>query len=402
MATPVQVQTASIGFAIPELGKTALCMLAILVVVAVSFRPGGLLVDDEQYLFLVKGFFTGRPFENLALGDGSLFLLRPLGYPVLLSIFHPLFGQQWELYPWTTALFGYGFAVLTWFCLHRRIGHGIALLLTLVLLANPIVRLWTTYVYSDIPFCFFMMLFFYLNSIPKARDFLPLLAVFLVSLRTAGLPLLGAYAVQLLFQKDARRGLILAAAAVPYFAGQAIAFGQIPGLPDFALVIGNRGAYEPFSWIERVMHNFRSLFVSLLPSVFFYGSYGLLQASILKTLISAVIALGFVFCLVVMAGRSVLINLFLLGYFILMLAMRPEDLVHRMLLPLLPLVILGAGRMAAWGNSLYMPNLKYAVLALAIASAGDGLLSMDKYREEFNPRDYSDVYQVGEPALTEQ
>jgi hypothetical protein len=397
MATPVQLQSARIGFVIPELGKTALCMLAILAAVAVSFRPGGLLADDEQYLFLVKGFFTGRPFENLALGDGSLFLMRPLGYPVLLSIFHPLFGQHWELYPWTTALFGYGFAVLTWFCLHRRIGHGIALLLTLVLLANPIVRLWTTYVYSDIPFCCFMMLFFYLNVARKGRDFLPLLAVFLVSLRTAGLPLFAAYAVQLMFQKDARRGVILAAAALPYFAGQALVFGQIPGLQDyFSIVIGNKGAHEPFSWLERIAHNFRSLSATLLPSLFFYGAYGLLKASILKTLICGVVTLGFILCLLVTAGRSVLIHLFLFGYFILMLAMRPEDLVHRMLLPLVPLVILGAGRLAAWGNSLYMPNLKYAVLALSIVSAGDGLLSMGKYREEFKPRDYSDVYHAGE------
>jgi hypothetical protein len=164
----------------------------------------------------------------------------------------------------------------------------------------------------------------------------------------------------------------------------------------FSIVIGNKGADEPFSWLERIAHNFRSLSATLLPSLFFYGAYGLLKASILKTLICGAVTLGCVLCLLVTAGRSVLIHLFIFGYFVLLLAMRPEDLVHRMLLPLVPLVILGAGRLAAWGNSLYMPNLKYAVLALSIVSAGDGMLSMGKYREEFKPRDYSDVYHAGE------
>lgn len=400
MATQVQSQPARFGFAIPELGKTALCVLAILAAVAITFRPGGLIADDEQYLFLVKGFFNGHPFENLSLGDGSLFLMRPLGYPLLLSAFHPLFGGQWELYPWSTALFGFGFAVMTWFCLHKRIGHVAALALTLAMVANPIVRLWTTFVYSDIPFCFFLMLFIYLNGSRKARDFLPLLAVLLVSLRTAGLPLLGAYVIQLLLEKDKRRGLILAASVIPYFAGQWIAFGQIPGLQDyFAIVIGNKGAQEPFSWLERLVHNFRSLTVTLMPSLLFYGVYGLIKASILKTLLCVLVTLGLVFCMAVTAGRSIVIHLFLFGYFALLMVMRPEDLVHRMLLPLVPFIFLGLGRLAAWGDSLYMPNLKYAVLAIVFLCAGDGLLSIGKFREEFKPRDYSDVYNAGESAL---
>ena len=374
---------------------TAICLFAIFAAVGLSFRPGGLFGDDEEYLFLVKGFFTGHPFENLRYGDGSLFLLRPLGYPVFLSLFYPFFGQHWELYPWVTAGFSVGLGVITFFFFKLRMGHWTALAFTLAMLCNPIIRLWSTNAYSDIPFAFFLILFIYLFTVKRGLDALPFLAVMLVAMRTSGLPVAFAYGVALAVRKDKRRLAILAGLSAVYFGAQQWYFGEIPGLQEYFRIVVVDGPNDgAASMPVRILHNIRSLLFTLLSSTFFYGGYAWLQASALKSLLCLAIAGGVSICLAVSAGRSVFLNLLIAGYFAVMLALRPEDLVHRMLIPLIPLVYLGAGRLAAVAQTLYMPRVRQAMIGVALLSALDGVLAMESYRAEFHPRDYSDVYET--------
>ncbi|MDB5102543.1 MAG: hypothetical protein JWP91_232 [Fibrobacteres bacterium] len=384
---------------LPEPWVIAFCLLAILAAVSLSFRPSGLFGDDEQYLYLVKGFFIHRPFENLHDGDGSFFLLRPLGYPIFLSLFYPLFGQHWELYPWITAMFSFGLGVITFFCFKIRMGNGASLAFTLAMLCNPIIRLWSTNAYSDIPFTFFMVLFMYLFATKRWLDALPFLALFMVAMRTSGLPLAGAYGVALVVRKEYRRLAILSGALLVYFGVQQWYFGEVPGLQEyFRIHVQDSVNTETVPLMSRMMHNLRSLLFTLLSSTFFYGGYGLLQASLLKSVLCLMAAGLALFCLAVAAGRSVFYNLLILGYFLVMLVLRPEDLVNRLLIPLIPLVYLGAGRLAGVAATLYMPRLRQAVIAVALLSALDGVLSMGIYRKEFHPRDYSAVYHAGETA----
>jgi hypothetical protein len=384
---------------IPDPWIVSLCLLAILAAVALSFRPSGLFGDDEQYLYLVKGFFIHRPFENLRDGDGSLFLLRPLGYPAFLSLFYPIFRQHWELYPWITAMFCFLLGAITFFCFKLRMGNGLSLAFTLAMLCNPMIRLWSTNAYSDVPFTFFMVLFLYLFVTKKALHALPFLALFMVSLRTSGLPLAGAYAVALAVRKDYRHLSILGGLLAAYFGAQQLYFGEIPGLQEyFRIHVRDSINTETIPLTVRMTHNVRSLLFTLLSSTFFYGGYGLLHASFLKSVLCVLMGFGALFCLAVAAGRSVFLNLMIAGYFAVMLVLRPEDLVNRILIPLIPLVYLGAGRLAAVAETLYMPRLRQAVIALALLSALDGILSMNEYRDEFNPRDYSDVYHAGESS----
>jgi hypothetical protein len=379
-----------------ERWMTALCLLAIFAAVGLSFRPGGLFGDDEQYLYLVKGFFTGHPFENLRGGEGGLILLRPLGYPLVLSLFYPLFGQHWELYPWITAVFCFLLGAVTFFCFRLRLGKALSLAFTLAMLCNPMIRLWSTNAYSDIPFTFFMVLFIYLFTAKKALDVLPLLAVFMVALRTSGLPLAGAYGAALAVRKDWKRLGLLAGLLAAYFGAQQWYFGEIPGLQEyFRIHVQDSISAQAVPLPLRMLHNLRSLFFTLLSSTFFYGGYAWLQASLWKSLLCLAMAGAAAACLAVAAGRSVFLNLLIAGYFAVMLVLRPEDLVNRILIPLIPLVYLGAGRLAAVAHTLYMPRLRQALVALAMLSALDGLLSMERYRAEFTPRDYSDIYHAG-------
>lgn len=372
---------------------TAVCLFAILAAVGLSFRPGGLFGDDEEYLYLVKGFFTGHPFENLRTGDGSLFLLRPLGYPLFLSLFYPLFGQHWELYPWVTAGFSVGLGVITFFFFKLRMGHWTALAFTLAMLCNPMIRLWSTNAYSDVPFAFFLVLFVYLFTVKKGLNVLPFLAIFMVAMRTGGLPVAFAYGVALAVRKDKRRLGILAALSAAYFGAQQWYFGEIPGLQEYFRIVVLDGIDSETAPLHlRMLHNARSLLFTLLSSTFFYGGYAWLQASAFKSLLCLAMGGGVFVCLAVAAGRSIFLNLMIAGYFALMLMLRPEDLVHRILLPLIPLVYLGAGRLAAVAETLYMPRVRQAVIGVALLSALDGLLAMESYRGEFQPRDYSDVY----------
>jgi hypothetical protein len=376
---------------------TGLCFLAIVGAVAIGIRPGGLYGDDEQYLYLVKGFFTGHAFENLRDMDGSLFLLRPFGYPLLLSLFYPLFHQHWELNPWLNAGFCAMLAAVTFAFLHIRMERGPALLITLAMLANPMIRLWSTNAYSDIPFTFFLMLFLYLYQTRRALNLLPLFAVFMVSLRTSGLPLAGAYAAALAWRRDWIRLGALAGLLAAYFGLQQWRFGEIPGLQEyFRIHVQDSINAAPAPLPARMLHNLRSLFGTLLTSTFFYGGYALMHASFAKTLLGVLGALAVAFFLAVAAGRSVLLNGFIAGYFGVMLVMRPEDLVNRILIPLIPLAFVGAGRFAAVARTLYFPRLTIATLGLAALCALDGMLSMDAYRKEFSPRDYGDVYRAGE------
>lgn len=381
----------------PELRKTALCLLAILAAVALSFHVGGLLADDEQYLYLVKGFFIHRPFENLRDGNGTLFLLRPFGFPLLLSLFYPLFHQHWNLYPWINAGFGFALGAMTFFCLRLSVGAGLSLLLTLAMLANPMIRFWCTFAYSDIPFTFFLMLFVYLHVTGRAKDALPFLAVLLMALRTSGLPMVGAYALIVILEKDKRRGLILLGLLVPYFLVQWLAFGEIPGLQQyFRIHVQDSIDVHPDSFPVRTLHNLRSLFVTLFVSSFFYGAYAWIKASVFKTVLFLIAGLAVPACLAAAAGRSLLLKLCILGYIGILLVMRPDDLVHRMLVPLMPLAFMGAGKLLAAAKSQDMPRLRQVVLFVTIASALDGLWAMPKYRKEFQPRDFSDVEHAGE------
>jgi hypothetical protein len=395
---PVQIGAAAPPESSPSRERilTAVCMLAIFAAVGLSFRPGGLFGDDEQYLYLVKGFFTGHPFENLRNGDGSLFLLRPLGYPIFLSLFYPLFGQHWELYPWITAAFCVGLGVITFFFFKLRMGHWAALVFTLAMLCNPMIRLWSTNAYSDIPFAFFLVLFLYLFTLKWGLNALPFLAVFMVAMRTSGLPVAFAYGVALAVRKDKRRLAILAGLLAAYFGIQQWYFGEIPGLKEyFHIHVQDSISAEALPLHERMFHNLRSLLFTLLPSTFFYGGYAWLHASTFKSLICLALGGGILACLAVAAGRSVFFNLLIAGYFAVMLVLRPEDLVHRILIPLIPLVYLGAGRLAAVAETLYMPRVRQAVIGVALLSALDGLMAMKSYRVEFHPRDYTDVYQAG-------
>ncbi|GEM_PF-2885434 len=379
--------------------NTALCLVAILMAVAVSFRVGGLLADDEQYLYLVKGFFIHRPFENLRDGNGSLFLLRPFGYPLLLSLFYPLFHQHWNLYPWINAGFGFGLGAMTFFCLRLWVGAWLSLLLTLAMLANPMIRFWCTFAYSDIPFTFFLMLFVYLHVTGKAKDAMPFLAVFLMALRTSGLPMVGAYALTVILERDKRRGAILFGLLLPYFLVQWLAFGEIPGLQQyFKIHVQDTVDVHPDSFPVRLLHNLRSLFATLFVSSFFYGAYAWIKASLFKTILCLVLGLSVPICLAAAAGRSLLLKLCILGYISILLVMRPDDLVHRMLVPLMPMAFLGAGKLLATAKTLDLPRLRQVVLFVTLAAALDGLWAMGKYREEFTPRDFSDVDHAGEAS----
>ena len=376
---------------------TGACLSAIALMVAFTIRPSGLLGDEEQYLYLVKGFFTGHPFENLHDMDGSLFLLRPLGYPLMLSMFYPVFHQHWELYPWLNAAFCAGLGMIAFALLRLRMDRGPALLVTLALLANPMIRFWSTNAYSDIPFTFFLLLFFYLYQTRRALNWLPLFAVFMVSLRTSGLPLAAAYGLALGFRKDWIRLGALSGLLAVYFGGQQLWFGEVPGLQEyFRIHVQDSINTERVPLYARMAHNFRSLIFTLLPSTFFYGGYALLQASMMKSLLALAASGGVAFLLMVAAGRSALWNGFIAGYFGVMLVMRPEDLVNRILIPLIPLAFLGAGRLAAVMGTLYFPRVRIATLAGILVCAADGVLSLAAYRKEFTPRDFGDVYRAGE------
>ncbi len=375
---------------------TALCLMAILAAVALSFRPSGLFGDDEQYLYLVKGFFSGHPFENLRDGNGNLFLLRPFGYPLFLCLFYPLLGQHWELYPWITAMFCFLLGAITFLCFRLRMGRLPSLAFTLAMLCNPMIRLWSTNAYSDIPFTFFMVLFIYLFTTKKALGTLPYLAVFMVALRTSGLPLAGAYGAALLVRKDKQHFVILAGLLIAYFGIQQWYFGEIPGLQEyFRIHVQDSINVHAVPLPMRMLHNLRSLLFTLLSSTFFYGGYASIPASFLKSVLCLFMGGLAMVCLAVAAGRSVFLNLLIAGYFAVMLVLRPEDLVHRILIPLIPLVYLGAGRLAAVAETLYMPRLRQIVIAVALLSALDGVISMGQYRSQFKPRDYSDVYGAG-------
>jgi hypothetical protein len=379
--------------------KTALCLLAILAAVGVSFRPGGLFGDDELYFNLVKGFFTGHPLQNLHDGDGGLFMLRPLGYPLFLSLFYPVLGQHWELYPFITAVFCFLLGVVTFFFFRLRMDKGYALVFTLAMLCNPMIRLWSTNAYSDIPFTFFMVLFIYLFTTKKALDALPFLALFMVSLRTSGLPLAGAYGIALAVRKEKKRLVMLAGLLAAYFVAQRWYFGEIPGIQDYFRTLGPDGVgVRPLPLPIRMLHNLRSLLTTLLSSTFFYGGYAWMQASFLKSFLCLMTGGAALLCLAVAAGRSVFLNLLIAGYFALILMLPPEDLVHRILIPLIPLVFLGAGRLAAVADTMYMPRVRQALVGVALLAAIDGVVSMHSYQAKFRPRDYSDVYRTGESA----
>jgi hypothetical protein len=329
--------------------------------------------------------------------DGSLFLLRPFGYPLMLSVFYPVFHQHWELYPWLNAGFCAGLGMMAFAMLRLRMDRGPALFITLAMLTNPMLRFWSTNAYSDIPFAFFLLVFLYLYQKRRALNLLPLLAVFMVSLRTSGLPLAAAYGLALAFRKEWFRLGALGGLLAVYFGGQQLWFGEIPGLQEY-FRIHVQDSINPVHvpLYERMAHNFRSLVFTLIPSTFFYGGYAMLHASLLKSLLALVASGGMAFLLLVAAGRSALWNGFIAGYFAVMLVMRPEDLVNRILIPLIPLVFLGAGRFASVLGTLYFPRVRWAALAGVLVCAADGVLSMGDYRKEFEPRDFGDVYRAGE------
>lgn len=376
--------------------KTALCLLAILAAVAVSFRPGGIFGDDGQSPFLVKGLFTGHPFHNLRGGGG---LLNPLGYPLFLSLFYPILGRHWELYPFITAAFCFLLGVATFHFFRLRMGNGHSLVFTLAMLCNPMIRLWSTNSYSDIPFAFFMVLFIYLFSTKRALDALPFLALVLVSLRTSGLPLAFAYGVALAVRKEKIRLAVLCGLLAAYFAAQQWYFGETPGLQEyFRINAQDIAGAEPLPLPARMLHNMRTLLSSLLSSTFFYGGYAWMPASFLKSLLCLITGAAALLCLAVAAGRSLFLNLFIAGQFAVMLMLRPEDLKHRILIPLIPLVFLGAGRLAAVAEGLYMPRVRQALVGAALLAAIDGVLSMRSYQSEFQPHDYTGLNPPGESA----
>jgi hypothetical protein len=382
--------------------RNGLCLLAIALVVAATIRPSGLYGDDEQYLYLVKGFFTGHAFENLHDMDGSLFLLRPLGYPLLLTLFYPALHQHWELYPWINAGFCALLGMVTFAMLRIRLSRLTALLVTIAMLANPMIRFWSTNAYSDISFAFFLMLFFWLHQTRRLGFLLPLFAVFLVSMRTSGIPLAMAFGASLAWKREWIRLGVLGALLAAYFGIQQWHFGEIPGLQEyFRIHVQDSTNAEHVPLAARMFHNLRSLACTLMTSTFFYGGYALMHASLLKTLLGLAGAAAVAFLLAMTAGRSVLLNVFIAGYFGVMLVMRPEDLVNRILIPLIPLVFLGAGRFAAVATTLYFPRLRLASLGLVLLCALDGVLSLPAYRKEFTARDFGDVYRAGDAPAGE-
>lgn len=398
MPAPAPVQppaTASSGFRalLPE----AACWIAIAAMVLALVRPGGLLGDDEQYLYLVKGFVTGRPFANLHDMDGSPFLLRPFGFPLFLTAFYPLFGQRWEAYPWVSiaACILSGWIVFAW--LRPGLGRAWALILALALLANPIIRFWSGSAYSDIPFAFFLLLFFRLHRTGRCANLLPLFAVFLVSLRTSALPLAGAYAAVLAWRREWVRFALFTALLSAYFGFQQWHFGEVPGLQQyFRIHVEDSTHAVALPLPVRMLLNVRSFALTLLPASFLYGAYAWLPASLAKACLGLALGLGVAVLLLLAAGRSALMHLFIGGYVLLMLVMRPEDLVHRILIPLIPLAFLGLGRVVAAARGLGLPRARLAAVALALLAAADGLAAFGSYRKEFEPRGYDPVYRAGE------
>ncbi len=267
-----------------------------------------------------------------------------------------------------------------------RLERGPSLALVLAMLANPMIRFWSAEAYLDIAFAFLLLAFLYLYQTRRGLNALPVFAVLMLSLGVGGLALAVAYAAALAWRKEwIRLGALLALLAA-YSGLQMLRVAEIPEWQEYFRLHAQSGGHGAgVSMLARVWHNLRSLVLTLMPSTFFYGGYAFLHASLMKTLLGLCASCAVAFFLAIVAGRSVLLNGFIAGYFGIMLVMSPERLENRMLIPLIPLAFLGLGRFMAVARSLYFHSFRTAAFGLVFLCAFDGLVSFDAYRSEFAP-----------------
>ena len=342
--------------------------------------------DDVKYMSLVRGLASGKTVGHSLAMKKAFAENYPCGFPIALMSLYPALRSNFSWYNSVTMLARIGLVIAFFWWLGAFMGPWPALLFSFALSLNPVVRLWSMYVYTDIPFTFLLVAIFAIHTrMPRYKFLVPLLLVILVSIRTAGIAIWGGYALVYLYKKEYRPLIIMSIGLALYLILNLILFGMISGISMYLKVSVAQYPSTEATLIGRIFHNFRSTFGTLLPSSLFFSAYGRIPPSIIKFLL--LIPLSLLACAAFMwlTRQTPAIGVSLVLYTCLIFFMQPIDLVRRLILPLIPALYISL--VILWKDK-RRKILVTGIIALIVA---DSLIALPAYSRMFSSEPWPEI-----------
>ncbi|MFZ0522951.1 MAG: hypothetical protein WAL95_18125 [Candidatus Acidiferrales bacterium] len=356
---------------LPWLGL--ILILALYVISVVRLRPAnyfGLTQDDTVYFSSAKALAEGQGYILPSVPGTPKATHYPVLYPWILSWvwrLNPSFPSNVTDAAGLTITFGCLFlsAAFLFFRQLNALSDPEALLLTLLCALQPIVRVYSANVLSDIPFAAFALVVIVLSNFALRRSpgAVPAAACgVLVGLsmfvRVLGVPIAAGVLAAMLLRREWRKGAIFGACVAPFFA--ALAWRALLSAPNQAPVTlatcsaawqGTWLSYTSYVGFWRIVSLHRGIFWPILKRnavVLFLqpGSYlaaplfvGPSVLGMASTAVLSAIAFMGVFRLARKTGWQAIH--FSLGFYVVPLLLWPYPIADRGLLPFLPLFAAG-------------------------------------------------------------
>jgi hypothetical protein len=238
--------------------------------------------DDVEYLTVMKSMVERTLLDDIHSPEREFFLFRPFGYPILLGLFYPILGARWAQYVLVPTLIGALLPALVFIWLRTRMAIAAAVGLALGVLCNPVLAKMQGVVYSDVPYTVGLLAFVILWERRPRSSLVPLMALGLLTLRTAGVVVPGAYLLACISKRDWRGVATMAFLIVTYMALNGVLLGEVPGFARYTRLIASNFSGEPVVWTSRIVSNMRGILGTLLPSSLLFFTYGLFPPSALK------------------------------------------------------------------------------------------------------------------------
>jgi 4-amino-4-deoxy-L-arabinose transferase-like glycosyltransferase len=346
--------------------------------------------DNAEFAILARALASGHGFRYLNHPDLQPSTKYPPGFPLLLAMWIPLFGESMVVMK-VVVLGCYVLAVVAAFLLGRKlVDERLSLVAALMIGTSASILPYSHEVLSDIPYALFSLVALLLIMDVKVgrRTLVTGLAICMWAyvVRTAGVSLVLAAALYLFLRARRKEAYALGLAFILFSALWAIRNHLVAGEGSrYVGVLLAKNPYNPdlgpvgaADLARRVWINLSAYVGGLLPLSFLPTLAGYTREAPLRALVSLVILVVAGLGCFSLRKRGLLPNLYILAYMIVYLLWPEVWRTERFMLPIAPLVAIylvgGVQRICS-----YVELRRLATLVVCIAIAATNLYSLSKY-----------------------
>ncbi len=304
--------------------------------------------DNAVYVILAKSIISGKGYRNIERPEEPLHTQYPPGFPLLLSIFILVFGENIIILKFFILLIGSG-ALFFMTKIIQIIFKDHAKIVVLFYLSIPIFIIYNHWLLSEIPFLFFSLgaLYFSLKNSAKNNSLYfiisSIFATYAFFIRTAGIALIFAFIVYTFLKKRYLNLVIFLIIFLTFFFPWEIRSSRIPDNTGYVAQLLAKNPYQMelgkigvLDLLSRISQNFLLYSITIIPQTIL----PLLQSDILLVVFGLVFFSLSIVGFIKRINNYSLVEVYFIFAIVILLIWPRVWSSDRFLLPVLPLFII--------------------------------------------------------------